>query len=947
MSYHALRRITSAVIATVLAGTAGEWLLQLSAFAADEPKPVEGEFTSLFDGKSLAGWKAADMSFWSVEDGAITAKITPEHPLKENLYLIWQGGDLADFELKLKHRVFGSKGINCGFQFRSQELPNHDVAGYQVDNNLDTDWLVRLYDEHGRHTLAWRGQRTVFDETGQATNADLAEAKGAPWFRLEDWHEYHLVCVGPRLTLKVDGRLAAEVEDNDPNQRDLAGILALQLHTGPPTTAQFKEVQLRILKPASAVKAAPAPPSAWPLRDKTLVAWVSPANLTQRGGSVLTIEKPGAAFDAIVFGELTPATWMAGSDGFRRTKQQQQGFPRETTANPPPVQIAIVYRDRQVTLYRDGQQAATYTADGTERFPADSMVLMGLRHLDAGAEDRFFTGAIDDARVYAVALTSEQIAALRPNQPSDPNPLGWWDFENGVASDRMKTFPTTTLFNEARLADGRLQLDQAGAFLLATRDTMESRQTSLARGDANRVARALRETLASDPHRPGYHFVIPEGTGMPFDPNGAIYWKGRYHLFYIFQDHRGHNWGHVSSPDLFHWRHHPTGLTAGMFSGNCFINKEGRPTMCYHQVGQGNAMAVALDDDLNEWKKLDSNPITPKTQPGDPHHDQYRSWDPYGWLEGDTYYAIFGGERAGLAKAPRLEGEWKYVGDLLANTVPGVSIHEDISCADFFKLGDRHMLLCISHRLGARYYLGDWKGEQFHPTFHEQMSWVDNSYFAPESLLDDRGRRIMWAWIFDLPQFKMRTDYGWSGTMSLPRVLTLAGDGTLRMNPPEEIARLRVTGEKRANLTVPANTEHAVDGIAGNSLEVSLEMNAPDAGQYGIKVCCAPGGQEQTLIYYDASDRKLKVDTTQSSLADGPKNVEAGPFELRSGEPLRLRVFVDKSVVEVFANEGRQAVMRRIYPTRADSVGVRLFSKGGEARVAALEAWEMAPANPF
>ena len=152
-----------------------------------------------------------------------------------------------------------------------------------------------------------------------------------------------------------------------------------------------------------------------------------------------------------------------------------------------------------------------------------------------------------------------------------------------------------------------------------------------------------------------------------------------------------------------------------MFSGNCFVNKDGRPTMCYHQVGQGNAMAVAVDDELNEWKKLDSNPITPKTEPGDPHHDKYRSWDPYGWLEGDTYYAIFGGERPGIAKAPSLAGQWKYVGDLMANSVDGVSINEDVSCADFFKIGDKHMLLCISHRLGCRYYLGDWKDEQFHP----------------------------------------------------------------------------------------------------------------------------------------------------------------------------------------------------------------------------------------
>ena len=73
--------------------------------------------------------------------------------------------------------------------------------------------------------------------------------------------------------------------------------------------------------------------------------------------------------------------------------------------------------------------------------------------------------------------------------------------------------------------------------------------------------------------------------------------------------------------------------------------------MCYHQVGQGNAMAVALDDDLNHWKKLPSNPITPETIPGDQYHGLYRSWDPYGWMEDGTYYAIFGGERPAIAKS--------------------------------------------------------------------------------------------------------------------------------------------------------------------------------------------------------------------------------------------------------------------------------------------------------
>lgn len=211
---------------------------------------AEEGFLPIFDGKSLEGWKAADMSYWNVEDGAITAKITDKHPAARNHYLVWQGGKLGDFELKLKHRIISVHDVNGGFQFRSEIFDGDitdDCRGYQVDNNTKTDWLVRLYDEFGRHTLAWRGERTVFNENGEAKTTPLEEAKGPAWFKLEDWHEYHLICVGQKITLKVDGRLVAEVEDNDPAQRDLSGILALQLHSGPPMIVQFKDIQLKKL----------------------------------------------------------------------------------------------------------------------------------------------------------------------------------------------------------------------------------------------------------------------------------------------------------------------------------------------------------------------------------------------------------------------------------------------------------------------------------------------------------------------------------------------------------------------------------------------------------------------------------------------------------------------------------------------------------------------------
>jgi hypothetical protein len=225
---------------------------------------LEPGFESIFDGETLDGWKAADMSFWSVEDGAITAKITEAHPTSRNHYLVWQGGKLADFELKLTHRIMSPHNVNGGFQFRSEmfdgDIPD-DCRGYQVDNNKDsnTPWFVRLYDEFGRHDLALRGQRSVFTPEGKKETEAIESAKGEAWFKLDEWHEYHLICRGPHLTLKINGRVAAEVSDYDPKQQDFSGILALQLHSGPPMTVQFKNIRIKRLESQTDADPDPTP----------------------------------------------------------------------------------------------------------------------------------------------------------------------------------------------------------------------------------------------------------------------------------------------------------------------------------------------------------------------------------------------------------------------------------------------------------------------------------------------------------------------------------------------------------------------------------------------------------------------------------------------------------------------------------------------------------------
>ena len=136
-------------------------------------------------------------------------------------------------------------------------------------------------------------------------------------------------------------------------------------------------------------------------------------------------------------------------------------------------------------------------------------------------------------------------------------------------------------------------------------------------------------------------------------------------------------------------------------------------------------------------------------------------------------------------------------------------------------------------------------------------------------------------------------------------------------------------------------------------------MNAADAGQFGLVVRCSPDGAEQTRLYYDAKEKQFKIDGSRASIvldsrprvpflpeAEKGIHVQSAPFELSPGEPLRLRVFLDRSVVEVFVN-GRQTLTQRIYPSRADSQQVRVFSRGGQAKVDFIEAWDMAATRSF
>ncbi len=705
-----------------------------------------------------------------------------------------------------------------------------------------------------------------------------------------------------------------------------------------------------------------APPTE--IKDKTLVVWAAPANLNQRGGSALTLDDLNSHFDGIIFGEIAKGKWMAGSDYHQRSQRDQKDCPAETADQNTFVQIAIVYKGNNITIYRQGREYSSYKITRPLTFGSDSVVMFGKRHVDT-TDTSCFRGKIDDARIYNKALTAGQIAALKPNRPSDTPPLAWWTFEDGRAADSMDNFPETFLTGGAKITGGNLVLEGKQPIIIAAPKAFFSRMIAKSAPrteDKNLVAaqRRLRQKLLSDPHRPIYHFVTPEGRCMPFDGNGAIFWNGRYHLCYIFQDDRGHCWGHASSKDLLHWRWHspalfpaPGDVDRGIFSGNCFVNKKGEATILYHGVGAGNCIATSSGPELETWTKLPSNPIIPIPKRGSPEEKLYRSWDPHGWLEGDAYYAIFGGQKATLFKADKLD-KWKYVGPFLTKNMSGVDGFEDISCPDFFKLGDRYMLLCISHARGCRYYLGQWKNEQFTPEIHERMNWPGGTCFAPESLLDNKGRRIMWAWVLDR---RPRNDYGWSGTMTLPRVLSLNEDGTLRIEPVEELRQLRMHGKKHERIRVVDGSPVTLDDVRGDCLEMDLTIKPGSAKRFGVRLRCSIDGAEQTVVECDPSAKHLKIDMKKSSLdsvkyftfcmkgGSNPQVTEQiAPFQLKKDEKLRLRIFLDRSILEVFAND-RQCITQRIYPTREDSTSVVLFAEGGSVEVQSLQTWQMAPTN--
>ena len=216
--------------------------LTLSLYAAEN---ADG-FKSIFNGKDLSGWDG-NPEFWSVNDGAIVGRTTPEKPTRGNTFIIWRDGKVDDFELKLKFKIIGG---NSGIQYRSKEVEEWVMSGYQADFEAGETYSGILYEEKGRGILAQRGQKTVVGDNGKPTVAgsvgNSKEIQAA--IKKEDWNEYHIIARGYHFIHKINGVTTVEVTDEDADKRVESGLLALQLHAGPPMTVHFKDIQLKRLK---------------------------------------------------------------------------------------------------------------------------------------------------------------------------------------------------------------------------------------------------------------------------------------------------------------------------------------------------------------------------------------------------------------------------------------------------------------------------------------------------------------------------------------------------------------------------------------------------------------------------------------------------------------------------------------------------------------------------
>jgi beta-fructofuranosidase len=497
-------------------------------------------------------------------------------------------------------------------------------------------------------------------------------------------------------------------------------------------------------------------------------------------------------------------------------------------------------------------------------------------------------------------------------------------------------------------------------------DTLEAQQAELKDNPLMARFAESRARLSADRYRPAYHYVNPE-HGLN-DPNGLCFWQGRWHLFYQGyppEDPRQH-WGHAVSDDLIHWQDLPYAIYPNpencCFSGSTLVEAD-RTIAMYHGTEVGNMVAVSSDPLLLNWEKVTGHAVIPSLNP-DGSHPPYRVFDPCIWMKDGVYYALSGGQldtgpggkpvRANFLFRSADLATWEYLHPFVEDDRQTL-VGDDGACPYFWPIGDRYILAFFSHMSGGQYLLGDYdtQRDKFVVTNHGKFnfgSYDPAGIHAPSATPDGEGGVIV---IFNMNDAKPCP--GWNQIMSLPRRLTMRSHDEIAQEPAGDIESLRGEHVHVGKMPLPANEEVVLDGVEGDAMELIATVAAKELPLLELNVLRSPDKEEFTRIaffrergYRNRGHREgprqslISIDTSYSSLAGDvmSRAPETAPVDIEADEDVTLRVFIDRSVVEVFVNN-KQCVAVRVYPDREDSTGVSLRSQGQDAELLTLDAWQM------
>ncbi|QZP36941.1 GH32 C-terminal domain-containing protein [Halobaculum magnesiiphilum] len=532
-----------------------------------------------------------------------------------------------------------------------------------------------------------------------------------------------------------------------------------------------------------------------------------------------------------------------------------------------------------------------------------------------------------------------------------------WEFGNGRVIGVGHGFSSTTESDRHLETRTRL-LRNICSYLNGNERTPPTMGRPKGREELEAMRRAVPDRL----HRPKYHFSPP--ANWLNDPNGLVHWNGSYHLFYQYNPsgpfHGTIHWGHAVSDDLVHWEDKPLALTPtpggpdehGCWSG-ALVDDDGTPRIMY-TGGSGRTqlpcLATAADDDLTTWRKDPANPVI-ETPPDSLDLLSTVHWDiefrdhALHRVDGVWYQIIGSGiEREGgtalLFRSENLR-DWEYCHPLLVGdwreTGP---IWE---CPELLRFDDG-ALLHISDYTNVVAITGAYDQDELHFEPDRRSLLDHGAFYAPQSMKTDDGKTIMFGWVREERNAESQWEAGWSGHMSLPREISMTKDQRQQINVADSVAELRETHHHFEDVQVVPGESGYLDGVSGDALELSLTLDAADVEEFGLILRQSPEGEERTVVTCDIPEREVRVDRSQSSLSSNVDNsAQSMPIRLAEDGTFTLRVFLDRSVIELFANDA-QCLTSRIYPTRSDSLGVDLYSTYNDVMVNSLDVWEMGSA---